>query len=101
VIDPLTEELILPREATRLFPRCPKGKTLHISAVYRYMSAGVRGVVLESLDAPRKCTSRQAVARFLARLSSVGKPTPLLPRGDIAGRHADPDVEHELDRLGF
>ncbi len=101
MIDPLTEDLILPREATRLFPPSPKGKRLHVSAVYRYMSVGVRGIILESIGTPRKCTSRQAVARFLARLNPLTRPTTSPVRDRFASERIDRDVEPELDRLGF
>ena len=47
MIDPLIEDLLLPREATRYFPPGPGGKRLHVSAIYRYMSVGVRGIVLD------------------------------------------------------
>ena len=50
-------ESLVSREATFLFPRGLDGKRIHTSAIYRFMSKGARGVVLESLRAPRKCTS--------------------------------------------
>ena len=100
MIDPLVEQLLLPREAAKFFPPGPAGKTLHVAAIYRYMSAGVRGVVLESLNSPRKCTSKQAIARFLNRLSS---PAHVLPKVATAAAPArgDRTIELELDRLGF
>src|SRR5690349_5080923 len=71
MIDPLSEDLIPPTEATSLFPRNRRGKRLHVTVIYRYMSKGCRGVVLESLRTPRLVTSRQAVARFIRRLSEL------------------------------
>ena len=52
MIDPITEDLLVPREATRYFPRGPTGKPLHVSAIYRYMSVGVGGITLESINCP-------------------------------------------------
>ena len=100
MIDPLTEDLILPREATRCFPPGPGGKRLHVCAIYRYMSVGVRGVVLESLNTPRKCTSRQAVARFLNRLSNPAQTLTRSPPGNTRVP-TDRTIERELDRLGL
>jgi Protein of unknown function (DUF1580) len=100
MIDPLAEKLLLPREATRYFPPGPSGRTLHVAAIYRYMSTGVRGVVLESLDAPRKCTSKEAVARFLRRLSDKDRQPTDAPIGGLR-RPNDRAVEAELDRLGI
>jgi hypothetical protein len=101
MIDPITEDLLVPREATRYFPRGPTGKPLHVAAIYRYMSAGVGGIILESINCPRKCTSRQAVARFLVRLtdrSRVARPT---SRQEVACERPNSDIERELDRLGI
>ncbi len=99
-IDPLREDLILPREATKLFPNGPNGKRIHISAIYRFMSVGVRGVILESLNAPQKCTSRQAVARFLGRLSNPSASTVHAPSTSDRLR-TNREAEKELDRLGI
>jgi hypothetical protein len=103
MIDPLIEELVLPREATRYFPRGPTGKPIHVAGIYRYMSVGVRGVILESLDTPRRCTSVQAITRFIARLNGTrtGPSTPASPRSHTARERAHHEVEQELDQLGI
>ena len=103
MIDPLTEDLVLPRQATRYFPRGPSGKRISVGAIYRYMSVGVRGVVLESLDTPRRCTSVQAIARFMARLSGTrtSPHAPGSPRPDNTRSLANRAVEQELDKLGI
>jgi hypothetical protein len=100
MIDPLTEDIVLPREAPKYLPPGPDGKRLHVSAVYRYMTTGVRGIVLESLKAPRRCTSRQAIARFMRRLSEEDQQCPER-RHVTSGGIADHAIEAELDRLGI
>jgi hypothetical protein len=101
MIDPLSEDLITPVEAARMLPRGRTGKPVHVSGVYRLMSRGCRGVVLERLCGPRICTSRQAVARFLSRLNSEAAgpvpATPSCPGRERSGRR----VDDELDRLGL
>ena len=72
VIDPLDEDLICPSLATRLFPPGPNGKYVHDSFVYRAMKTGCRSIILESTRTPKLATSRQAVARFIRRMT---KPT--------------------------
>ena len=99
-IDPLTEDLITPAAATALYPRGPGGRKVHVSRVYRDMKIGVRGVRLESVKTPRLATSRQAVARFFARLSEGSRPAVALSRHPAQQRNSNA-VEQELDRLGF
>jgi hypothetical protein len=102
-INPLTEDLIWPTEATKLYPRGPSGKTVHVSRVYRDMKRGRDGIVLESIRTPRMATSRQAVARFFRALSEAHQPT-----GQVTIRsrssesmQSDRSVEQELDRIGI
>jgi hypothetical protein len=101
MIDPLKEDLLTPREAVQVLPRGPTGKPLHVSGVYRLMTRGCRGIVLERLYGPRIVTSRQAVARFLQRLhSEAAGPAPAAPScpgRERSGRR----VEDELDQLGL
>jgi hypothetical protein len=101
MIDPLLEDLILPIEATSLFPRNRRGKRIHVSAVYRFMKAGHRGVILESLKCPRLVSSRQAVARFLERLSHHDNPSGSMSRCATARDQISRNVEKELDHLGI
>jgi hypothetical protein len=95
-IDPLTEDLIWPTEAAKLYPRGPGGKTVHVGRVYRDMKRG-----LESIRTPRMATSRQAVARFFRRLSEVSRPTEPANHNNVARVRATQEVEQALDRLGF
>ena len=90
MIDPLTEELVSPREAAKLYPRGRGGKVVHVSRVYRDILHGHDGIRLESISTPRLATSRQAVARFspdsrshgdLHRRMTLGRtPTPPIVR---------------------
>lgn len=77
VIDILTETLLDLKQAAREAPfRNPRTrKAVHVSAVYRYISRGATAtngerVRLESVTTPGGVrTSREAVVRFIARLS--------------------------------
>jgi hypothetical protein len=101
MIDPETEDLIYPADVVRMLPPERDGKHRHLSFVYRAMRVGIRGVILESLDVPRKCSSRQAVVRFIRRLSGQNTdPTPQAPTRQNR-RRSQRRVEEELDRLGL
>jgi hypothetical protein len=101
MIDPLAEDLIWPWEATWIFPKGSNGKHPHVSFIYRAMKTGCRGVVLESIRTPRLATSRQAVARFLQRLSAIGCPSSAPARGLEGRGRTNREVEIELDRIGI
>lgn len=59
------EKLILLKDAPKHLPLRPGGKKLHISAVYRWITHGVRGVVLESVRlGGATYTSLEALQRF-------------------------------------
>ena len=101
MIDPRSEDLILPSAATAMFPPSRRGKKIDVKVVYRYMRTGCRGVVLESLRTPRLVTSREAVARFIRRLSDLDR-TNLPPARDRVTRAwSNRRVEQELDRIGI
>jgi Protein of unknown function (DUF1580) len=54
-----------------------KGKPIACSTVYRWATSGVRGVVLESLQAGGcKVTSEAAIQRFFEALQSTSRPNP-------------------------
>ena len=72
MIDIGQEELIAIREVPGELPRRPNGRRLHISAVYRWISRGVRGVILESVRiGGTTYTSKEAMARFAERLNGA------------------------------
>lgn len=74
MIDIHNETLISIREAPRHLPRRQTGKRVHISAVYRWLKRGVRGVCLESVSiGGTTYTSKEALQRFADRLSNPGR----------------------------
>ena len=69
-----TDTLIPLREAPRHLPPRPNGKRVHISACYRWISHGVRGVHLESIKIGGfTYTSVEALQRFADTLRSPAK----------------------------
>ena len=101
MIDPLTEEIIWPRDVVKMLPKGSNGKHLHIGYVYRAMKTGCRGVVLESIRTPRLATSKPAVARYLRALSDADRPAGTAPRRSGARERGNQEVERELDQLGI
>ena len=72
MIDLERETLITLSEAARLLPRNPAGRRVHTSTIYRWSKHGLRGVVLETVQAGgRRCTTRLAVLRFVSELSGL------------------------------
>lgn len=80
MIDLENEKLITLREVPKLLPPRPSGRRLHISAVYRWVYRGVRGVRLESIRIGGMLyTTREALDRFSKQLSSgLEPPTPVM-----------------------
>jgi hypothetical protein len=69
-IDIQTETLIDLDEAAKLFPG-RDGGTIHPITIGLYTRRGKKGVILESvLAGPRRCTSIQAVARFIEAVTA-------------------------------
>jgi len=70
MFDIATETLVPLREIPNLLPVRRNGKKLHISAVYRWTTSGVRGVRLDSVRIGGTCfSSLQALQRFSEKLS--------------------------------
>lgn len=71
----LERETLLPlREVPKRLPPRPNGRRLHISAVYRWVQRGVRGVVLETVRVGGTTyTSVEALQRF-AEAQTRGSP---------------------------
>jgi len=85
-IDPLNETVLSLTDAAKLVPARRGGKRPHVSCIYRWTTAGCKGVRLESIQCGgTRCTSKEALARFFARLSGQSVvPTP--PAGSTRGR---------------
>jgi hypothetical protein len=67
---PLDETRLFVSEVPRHLPRGRGGRPVHLLTVLRWIRQGVRGVRLEALKlGGRWVTSREALARFMARLS--------------------------------
>lgn len=71
MIDSISEALITLAEAAEGLPRRRRGRKTHISTLYRWATAGCRGVRLETVQVgATRCTSREALQRFFERLSA-------------------------------
>lgn len=69
-IDPLSEHVISLADAAQTCPARRGGKQPHVSCIYRWTTSGCKGVVLESIQfGGTRCTSREAIARFIDRLT--------------------------------
>lgn len=99
-IDPLAETLITLSAAAKLLPRRRAGRAVHVATMYRWTKIGCRGIVLESTQVGgTRCTSREALRRFMTRLTELGRPTPAA--GFIANARVSPAVDRRLDELGL
>jgi hypothetical protein len=73
-------------EATRLLPARRKGRKPHLSCIYRWTVSGCRGVILESIQVGgTRCTSKEALARFLEAITYLLDPGPPLIRSLCVG----------------
>lgn len=71
MIDPRFEVTFPVSRISEHVPRVRGARKLAISTGYRWISTGVRGVVLESLMiGGTRCTSEEALQRFFERLTS-------------------------------
>lgn len=70
MIDTTVENPIPLTQAAADLPRRRRGRKTHVSTLFRWTTAGCRGVVLESIQVGgTRCTSREALQRFFERLS--------------------------------
>ena len=100
MIDPNTETLISLTEAAKLVPRRRAGKRCHVSCVYRWTTAGCKGVILESLQCGgTRCTSKEALTRFFDRLTFADDPRH--DRRPDRRQRAAAAAERELEREGL
>lgn len=92
MIDLSTEHLISIRDVPRHLPPRPTGRLVHISAVYRWILRGVRGVRLESIKVGGTAyTSQEALQRFGDRLSEARLNPSLTPTPTTATRRKQID----------
>ncbi len=77
MIDITHEHLIPVRDVPRKLPPRPNGRRIHISAVYRWIQRGVRGVRLESVRiGGTTYTSEEAMQRYAEQLNAPGSTNP-------------------------
>src|SRR3954451_18954579 len=71
MIDSTAETLLSLAQAAEELPRRRRGRKCHVSTLYRWATAGCRGVTLETIQiGATRCTSREALQRFFERLST-------------------------------
>ena len=71
----MKEEVRRLREAREWFPRRRSGKLPAVATMYRFCNEGYHGIRLEYVQvAGTRCTSRDAVVRFIERCSNLTNP---------------------------
>lgn len=71
MIDVEREKLIPLAEVPALLPPGRSGRRVHVSAVFRWVQKGLKGIRLEAVQlAGRRVTSREALSRFFQALSA-------------------------------
>ena len=100
MIDPDREYLLSLTEASKKCPVRRVGKRPHISCIYRWTTKGCRGVVLESIQVGgTRCTSKEALSRFFARLTESHGLNPTVASSKDA--NCGDALERELDVAGI
>jgi len=99
VIDFSQETLVAIAEVPRLLPPRANGKRIHISACYRWLSRGVKGIVLESVKIGGSTyTSKEALQRFAYQLSGKADPTPRPPISESRRKEIE-KAQHEVQEI--
>ena len=103
MIDVTAETLIALADVPALLPRRRGGKKPHVSCIYRWTTAGVRGVLLESVQVGgTRCTSKEALARFFHRLSSTRSESVESPAAHTRRTEkAKKDAERFCEQMGI
>ncbi|MBK8270389.1 MAG: DUF1580 domain-containing protein [Planctomycetes bacterium] len=70
MIDLFIENVLTLQDAAATLPRRRRGARPHVATLFRWASAGCRGVRLETIQVGgTKCTSTEALSRFFQALS--------------------------------
>ncbi len=70
MIDSQNESLLTLAQAADELPRRRRGRKTHVSTLFRWSTAGCKGIVLETIQiGGTRCTTREALQRFYERLS--------------------------------
>lgn len=90
--------------ALKLLPKTRRGRSPHVSTIFRWAQRGLKGVRLETISIGGvRCTTREALQRFFARLTENGNHCgdgEARPQAAPARRHAD-QVAAEPAQLGL
>ena len=104
MIDSGSESLLTLAQAAEQLPRRRRGRKTHISTLYRWTTAGCRGVRLDTLQVgATRCTSREALQRFFEQLSQGSRGEAINPGGgrSIALRtRKTVEAARKLEQLG-
>jgi len=96
-MDPRKETCLSLKEAAQLPELRAGGRGPHLATVWRWASAGVRGVTLETAHiGGRRVTSQEAVSRFLARLAGE----PMVPPSAVRAKQIQA-AQDELAEAGI
>lgn len=90
MIDVLSEHVLSLAHAARHVPKLRGDRRVHISTLYRWVQAGVRGTRLETIwIGGTRCTSIEALQRFFELLSAPRSSSPVCgPHSGSAGTTA-------------
>ena len=95
MIDSASETLVSLANAAKLIPRRRRGRKTHVSTLFRWTTAGCRGVVLESIQVGgTRCTSKEGLQRFFEQLSEQRQV------GPISGGQAGSSVGRRTRTIG-
>ncbi len=102
-IDSLSERLVSFHEAAKLLPLRRGGRPCNVATLYRWSTAGCKGIVLETIQVGcTKCTSREALDRFFRALTAKMNGQPVAPApAPRAHRAAVRRAERILDKAGI
>jgi hypothetical protein len=102
MIDPNNETLLSLSDAAKSLPRRRAGKKPHISCLYRWSIAGCRGIVLETIQVGgTRCTSKEALGRFFARLTRGDAADAPAIRTSAQRRRAAEAAIRDLEKAGI
>lgn len=102
MIDSGLESLLTLAQAAEELPRRRRGRKTHVSTLYRWTTAGCRGVQLETIQiGATRCTSKEALQRFFERLSPTQQTIPVNGPRSIACRSRQSETAaKKLEQLG-
>jgi hypothetical protein len=106
MIDFATEALLTLAQAADELPRRRRGRKTHVSTLFRWSSVGCKGIVLDTIQiGGTRCTSREALSRFFAQLSTLPAggsrlTTPIVSRSVLRRRRDSERAAAELESLG-